>query len=169
VDGTSFAAPIVTSVVAQMIEANPHLTPTVIKDILIATADRVPGLPLMNQGYGVMNARRAVEQAGREQHTFGPTVFSPPQVEAHRLVFQYHDDLAREVALVGDFNDWDLTRTPFARERNGLWRAEIEPPPPGRYCYKFVINGQRWIDDPSNGFKEPDGYSGLNSVLSVTA
>ena len=37
VDGTSFAAPIVTSIVAQMIEANPRLTPGAVKNILIST------------------------------------------------------------------------------------------------------------------------------------
>src|SRR6185295_14366876 len=45
VDGTSFAAPIVTSIVAQMIEANPNLTPAAIKNILISAADRVTTAP----------------------------------------------------------------------------------------------------------------------------
>ncbi|MEO8650229.1 MAG: S8 family serine peptidase, partial [Acidobacteriota bacterium] len=38
VDGTSFSAPIVSSVAAQMLEANPQLTPQQIKRILISTA-----------------------------------------------------------------------------------------------------------------------------------
>jgi hypothetical protein len=38
VDGTSFAAPIVSSIVACMLEANPRLTPQQIKRILISTA-----------------------------------------------------------------------------------------------------------------------------------
>src|SRR5688500_11405843 len=42
VDGTSFAAPIVSSVAAQMIEANPRLTPAQLKKILITTAERLP-------------------------------------------------------------------------------------------------------------------------------
>src|SRR5215510_12235548 len=41
VDGTSFAARIVASVVAQMIQANPTLTPGAIKNILVSTADRI--------------------------------------------------------------------------------------------------------------------------------
>src|SRR5437588_2779770 len=42
VDGLSFAAPIVTSIVAQMIEANPRLTPAAIKNILISRAFFIP-------------------------------------------------------------------------------------------------------------------------------
>src|SRR2546421_5189607 len=63
VDGTSFAAPIVSSIVACMLEANPKLTPQEIKRILIAPAERVPNVEVERQGWGVVNARRAVEVA----------------------------------------------------------------------------------------------------------
>ena len=63
VDGTSFAAPIVSSVAAQMIEANPHLTPSAIKKILISTAERLPHYEVDRQGWGVIDPRRAVELA----------------------------------------------------------------------------------------------------------
>ena len=63
VDGTSFAAPIVSSIVACMLEANAKLTPQQIKRILIATAERVADVEVERQGWGVVNARRAVEVA----------------------------------------------------------------------------------------------------------
>ncbi len=63
VDGTSFAAPIVSSVAAQMLEANPLLTPQQIKRILISTAERLPGYEVDRQGWGVIDPRRAVEMA----------------------------------------------------------------------------------------------------------
>ncbi|HTK27726.1 MAG TPA: S8 family serine peptidase [Pyrinomonadaceae bacterium] len=63
VDGTSFAAPIVSSVAAQMIEANSNLTPQQIKRILISTAERLPGYEVDRQGWGVIDARKAVEMA----------------------------------------------------------------------------------------------------------
>lgn len=63
VDGTSFAAPIVSSVVAQMLEANPHLTPQKIKRILISTAERLPHYEVDRQGWGVIDPRKAVEAA----------------------------------------------------------------------------------------------------------
>ena len=63
VDGTSFAAPIVSSIIACMLEANPRLSPQQIKRILIETAERVPGIDVDRQGWGVVSARRAVERA----------------------------------------------------------------------------------------------------------
>jgi serine protease AprX len=63
VDGTSFAAPIVSSVIAQIIEANGELTPQKIKRILISTAERLPGYEVDRQGWGVIDARKAVEKA----------------------------------------------------------------------------------------------------------
>ena len=63
VDGTSFAAPIVSSIVACLLEANPRLTPQRIKGILINTAERVPDVEVERQGWGVVNARRAVKLA----------------------------------------------------------------------------------------------------------
>lgn len=63
VDGTSFSAPIVSSVAAQMIEANPDLTPSEVKRILISTAERLPHYEVDRQGWGVIDPRRAVEVA----------------------------------------------------------------------------------------------------------
>ena len=63
VDGTSFAAPIVTSVVAQMLEANPALRPVDVKRILVQTARRLPNLEIDRQGWGAIQPRAAVERA----------------------------------------------------------------------------------------------------------
>jgi serine protease AprX len=63
VDGTSFASPIVASIAACMLEANPALTPQQVKRILIDTAERVTGVEVERQGWGVVVPRRAVEVA----------------------------------------------------------------------------------------------------------
>jgi serine protease AprX len=63
VDGTSFAAPIVSSIVACMLEANPGLKPQQVKRILIDTAERVPSVEVERQGWGVVSPKRAIEIA----------------------------------------------------------------------------------------------------------
>jgi serine protease AprX len=166
-DGTSFAAPVVSSVVAQMLEANPRLTPAAVKQILVSTAVRVAGAPLLRQGYGVLDARRAVEEAARERHALAPDDFGPPRFEQGRLLFFYHDDVASGVALAGDFNGWEPAHAPLTRTAEGVWRIGIDAPRAGRYRYKFVIDGTRWTDDPANGIKEHDGLGGLHSLLEI--
>jgi serine protease AprX len=167
VDGTSFAAPIVTSIVAQMIQANPALTPGAIKNILISTADRITTEPVIRQGYGVVNAKRAVELARTEQHALNVVGCKPPRVENGRLMFVFHDDAARNVAVAGDFNGWSEVATPLKRNDSGLWSTEIIVRTAGRFEYKFIVDERRWIEDPSNGMKAPDKFGGFNSVVVI--
>lgn len=65
VDGTSVAAPIVSSVIAQMLEANPTLTPEKIRTILKETAAPLEGMPAEQQGAGIISAKGAVAAALR--------------------------------------------------------------------------------------------------------
>jgi serine protease AprX len=167
VDGTSFAAPIVASLVAQMIAVNPKLTPGAVKQILTSTANRLGAAEVLRQGYGAVNASRALEEARRERH-FGEDHFlCGPRMVDNQLEFSHHDDSASRVALVGSFNEWDAERTFFRKDQAGIWRARIEVPSSGRYHYKFVIDGTRWIEDPGNVMKEADGFGGYNSLFVV--
>ena len=63
VDGTSFSAPIVASVAAQMFEANPQLSARQVRRILIGTATRIGHVGVDRQGWGVINPREAVQRA----------------------------------------------------------------------------------------------------------
>lgn len=167
VDGTSFASPIVASVIAQMLEANSSLTPAVIKNILVSTASRLAGFPAVRQGYGIINANLAVEKALNETHFLGHESFGQPFIAGKRIVFTYHDDSAESVFLVGDFNDWNRDSTEFKQNDEGLWQAEIPCQPSGKYRYKFLVNSERWMEDPNHGFKEDDGFGGFNSILHI--
>lgn len=63
VDGSSFAAPIVVSIVAGMLEANPRLQPHEVKRILIDTARRIPGVAVERQGWGTVQPAAAIAEA----------------------------------------------------------------------------------------------------------
>jgi serine protease AprX len=63
VDGTSFAAPITAAVAAQMLEADPSLTPAEVREGLCATARQMPRVDKGLQGAGVVMPRAAVEWA----------------------------------------------------------------------------------------------------------
>jgi len=61
--GTSMAAPVVTGTVALMLQANPSLTPNLIKAILQYTAQAYPGYSPLKQGAGFLNSLGAVRLA----------------------------------------------------------------------------------------------------------
>lgn len=63
VDGTSVSAAIVSSVVAQLLEAEPNLTPDEVKAILITTARPLPNVSGHRQGAGAINPARAIQIA----------------------------------------------------------------------------------------------------------
>ncbi|HEX6736995.1 MAG TPA: S8 family serine peptidase [Vicinamibacteria bacterium] len=68
VDGTSFASPIVASLAAQMLEANPGLSPGEIKRLLVATARPIADVDSARQGSGVVDAAAAVRAAEDARH-----------------------------------------------------------------------------------------------------
>ena len=61
--GTSMAAPVVAGTVALMMQANPSLTPNMVKAILQYTAQIYPGYDALTQGAGFINSRGAVQLA----------------------------------------------------------------------------------------------------------
>ena len=61
VDGTSVSVAIASSIVAQMLEANPRLTPAGVKAILMTTAEPLVGVPVERQGAGILSATSALK------------------------------------------------------------------------------------------------------------
>ncbi len=61
--GTSMSAPVVAGTVALMMQANPALTPNLVKAILQYTAEHKPRYNALTQGAGFLNARGAVQLA----------------------------------------------------------------------------------------------------------
>ncbi len=62
VDGTSFAAPIVSSVIAQLLECEPTLNPADIRALLFSTAKHVDNNEIIRQGFGVVYPRKALRK-----------------------------------------------------------------------------------------------------------
>jgi len=74
---------------------------------------------------------------------------------------------ARTVAIVGDFNDWQVGSTPLrATAAGGAWTVEV-PLAPGRHRYAFVVDGVRWMPDPAAPTAPGDDFGTPSSVVTV--
>lgn len=167
VDGTSMAAPIVSGVIAQMLEANPSLTPAQVKEILMVTADPLNDAPAERQGAGAINAGRAVAAALRRSGGLLQGIPISPNTAPQETTFYYYDPSAREVEVVGSFNDWQTKEGQMVQIRPGLWEGSLEGPARGTHRYKFVIDRSRWIHDPENPRRVEDGFGGFNSLITI--
>ncbi|HSW46912.1 MAG TPA: AAA family ATPase, partial [Phycisphaerae bacterium] len=72
---------------------------------------------------------------------------------------------ASQVHLAGDFNNWSGTATPMQRLEDGAFQALL-PLGPGRYGYRYVIDG-RWIHDSHNNMVQLNPFGEMNSVVEV--
>ena len=70
---------------------------------------------------------------------------------------------AKEVILMADFNNWDRKIHPMKQNKNGVWNKTVVIPP-GRYEYKFLVDGE-WWHDPNNQEVCYNKHGTLNSVI----
>lgn len=82
------------------------------------------------------------------------------------VLFEYFDPSAKVVALVGEFNQWNPTARPMKRDAGGLWKVKIRLAP-GTYQYKFVVNGDRWEEDPLTQHRMMNEHGTSNSLRKV--
>lgn len=89
-----------------------------------------------------------------------------PKAGKNEKTFSVAMPNAKEVYLVGEFNNWKISvETKLVKSADGTWQTAV-PLQPGKYRYKFVVDGQ-WIMDPKNTDKEYNQYGTLDSVIKV--
>lgn len=57
---------------------------------------------------------------------------------------------AKEVYLVGDFNDWQPGSHPMQRQPDGSWTIQV-PLHHGHHHYQFLVDGQPTLDPRAKG------------------
>lgn len=71
---------------------------------------------------------------------------------------------AKQVNVCGDFNKWDVKSHPM-KEKEGVWSLVL-PLNPGRYEYKYIVDGI-WHIDPKTE-KSRNKFGTENSILIIS-
>jgi 1,4-alpha-glucan branching enzyme len=84
-----------------------------------------------------------------------------------RVTFRVsHYIWADSIALVGEFNDWDPHRHPLRQTRDdGEWHISLVLPANRMYRFRYLVNGEEWMDDDHADSYEPNPFGGFDSVI----
>jgi len=86
--------------------------------------------------------------------------------DERHMTFSLYAPEAGCVSLAGDFNAWSPDDCPLEKSPGGMWERVLALPP-GRYEYKFVVDGL-WQNDPHCTVYAPNPFEGENCVLIVS-
>lgn len=83
------------------------------------------------------------------------------------IEFYVRNNCASQISLAGSFNHWAQDVLLMEPDKKGIWKIKIPMLPAGRYHYKFFVDDKMWLEDIDNPYREPDGFSGFNSILII--
>jgi enterochelin esterase-like enzyme len=89
-------------------------------------------------------------------------LFSHVRDDGTATFFYPHRDHG-SVHVSGSFSGWQSPGHPLRRTEQG-WVGDVASVPMGDLEYKLVVDG-RWVPDPQNLARRPDGFGGEKSVL----
>lgn len=75
---------------------------------------------------------------------------------------------ATSVSVCGDFNGWQATAHPLTRLGDGRFRAEIPLPAGARWRFRYLLDGERWENDPAADDYVPNGLGAEDCVVDLT-
>ncbi|MFA5859339.1 MAG: hypothetical protein WC955_09745 [Elusimicrobiota bacterium] len=65
----------------------------------------------------------------------------PPQIAAQHVRFMCNYPNAKRVDLVGSFNNWQIGKSKFTKNKSGAWETELKLSP-GKYDYQYAVDGK---------------------------
>ncbi len=71
---------------------------------------------------------------------------------------------ADHVHVAGDFNGWQAT-TPMKRQKDGSWRATVELEPGRAYQFRYLVDGNVWVNDEAADEYVPNPFGADNCVV----
>ncbi|KPJ58717.1 MAG: hypothetical protein AMJ42_02730, partial [Deltaproteobacteria bacterium DG_8] len=90
-----------------------------------------------------------------------------PQQTKEGVLFRYYDPTAQNVQLAGDFSDWKPVENIMIQQKEKrTWKGTV-PLKPGKYQYKFIVDG-KWMIDPNNPEMVTSDKGISNSLLKVS-
>jgi 1,4-alpha-glucan branching enzyme len=73
-----------------------------------------------------------------------------------------------EASVVGNFNDWDPSKTPMKISSKKTFIAKIELKRGRDYEFRYMVNRQYWLNDENADAYIPSGHGEDNCLLKLS-
>ena len=83
------------------------------------------------------------------------------------VVFEYTNENAGEVALVGEFNDWEPIAMKQAKKAGSPFRVKVRMPKNGEYQFRYYVDGSYWANDEAADAYWPNEFGDTNGVVNT--
>lgn len=84
--------------------------------------------------------------------------FALPKLEA---------EAAKNVYLVGEFNDWQTTASPMKKQKGGDFKITLELATEHEYQFRYLVDDAQWKNDNAADKYVPSPYGESNSVVVI--
>ncbi len=81
------------------------------------------------------------------------------------IIFEVDRGDADAVALVCDVEDWQPTPMRRANRGKGPFRAKLVLGTGEEAHFRYLVNGEEWLDDPGADDYVSNAYGGVNGVV----
>lgn len=76
---------------------------------------------------------------------------------------------AQKVVLLGDFNSWNSEESVELKKlANGNFKGTVDLETGKRYEFRYLADGQTWLNDPQADALADNQFGGQNSVVDLT-
>lgn len=74
---------------------------------------------------------------------------------------------ASKATLVGDFNDWDVQKSPMRKLKSGEFSITVNLPKDHEYQFRYFLDESEWVNEDSADKFVPNAFQSENSVVVV--
>ncbi|WP_028584955.1 isoamylase early set domain-containing protein [Desulfogranum mediterraneum] len=85
-----------------------------------------------------------------------------------RTTFKYaNPEEAESAVLAGEFNGWSLEANPMKKLKDGSFSVTVSLEAGASYRFRYVLDGNVWVNDPQADDHAPNEYGEENSLITV--
>lgn len=84
-----------------------------------------------------------------------------------KVTFSVPAEDAKEVAVVGSFNEWDAKATALKKLKNGTFKGTLNLEKDNSYEFRYLVDGNYINDEQADAYAWNDYAGAENGVLTV--